>query len=408
MGAARSSRRGWLAILGVMAVACAAQAPRYETLFAQKLKPIASSDEPASCNECHLAGVDLASFLHDDGATTFLSLRDQGLVDLEDVKRSRILALIQMAKPDSPVVTQQVRGRELEAMTAFLEACVADAELVARPKLPADQLARPAADNAAIKFMREDQVQARFRRSLWAEIERCAGCHRSPDNAKQVEQYGDRVNWVVPNDPRATMQRMADRGYFNVDEPTKSLVLLKPTFQIDHGGGPKMVIGDESYAKWIAWIEDYARTVKGQYGSAADLPAEPNEVLIHSDIWVRLEHGGKWSNNAIAIFVRAWDEQAGTWEADPIASATRVVEGPGWQQQLYLRAAAGSERLRQFLRDRRLPAGKYQVTIFVDPSYVPQQGKPAVFGPEQRVGAIEVDRQWGVGYGRMNKLPLPR
>ncbi len=408
MNAARCRRLSALAVVVVMTVAYAAEAPLYESLYAQRLKPLAVSDEPASCNECHLAGVDLASFLHDDGARTFLSLRDQGLVDLDDVRRSRILALIAMAKPDSPVVTQQMRQRELEAMTAFLEACVADADLVARPKLAEDQLARPAADNDAIRYMRSDQVQARFNRTLWAEIERCAACHRSPDNAKQAAQFGERVNWVVAGDPVATRQRMTERGYFDVAQPARSLVLLKPTLQVEHGGGPKMVIGDESYAKWLAWIEDWSRTAKGQYGSAADLPAEPGEVLVHSDIWVRMEHGGRWSNSAVAIYLRAWDAAAGDWEPAPIASATRVVEGPGWQQQLYLRAPAGSARMRQFVRDRRLPDGRYQVTIYVDASYQPQQGQPARFGPEQRVGVMDVERAWGVGYGRMNILPLPR
>lgn len=143
MGLVRRTRLSWLWPVLVVVLACAAQAPRYETLFNQRLKPLAMSDEPSSCNECHLAGVDLRNFLHDTGAMTFLSLRDQGLVDLEDVQKSRILALIQMAKPDSAVVTKQVRQRELDAMTSFLEACVADAELVApseagrRPDCPA-------------------------------------------------------------------------------------------------------------------------------------------------------------------------------------------------------------------------------------------------------------------------------
>ena len=58
--------------------------------------PIFRSPNPSSCTECHLAGVDLKNYILPSHKRTFVSLRDQGLIDLENPGDSKILRLIAM------------------------------------------------------------------------------------------------------------------------------------------------------------------------------------------------------------------------------------------------------------------------------------------------------------------------
>ncbi len=67
-------------------------------VFEKRLKPIFDSPNPSSCTQCHLAGVDLKHYFQPTHRETFLSLRDQGLVDLDKPEKSKILALIEMGK----------------------------------------------------------------------------------------------------------------------------------------------------------------------------------------------------------------------------------------------------------------------------------------------------------------------
>jgi hypothetical protein len=71
-----------------------------QDVFAQRIMPIFKSPQPASCVQCHLAGVDLKSYILPSHEQTFASLRDQGMIDLADPKKSKILALIAMGDTD--------------------------------------------------------------------------------------------------------------------------------------------------------------------------------------------------------------------------------------------------------------------------------------------------------------------
>ena len=54
-----------------------------QTVFERRILPIFKSPNPSSCTECHLAGVDLKNYILPSHEKTFLSLRDQGLIDLD-------------------------------------------------------------------------------------------------------------------------------------------------------------------------------------------------------------------------------------------------------------------------------------------------------------------------------------
>src|SRR5688572_3012622 len=65
-------------------------------IFERRIVPIFKSPNPSSCTECHLSGVDLKNYILPSHEQTFVSLRDQGLIDFENPADSKILRLIAM------------------------------------------------------------------------------------------------------------------------------------------------------------------------------------------------------------------------------------------------------------------------------------------------------------------------
>ena len=107
-------------------------------LFERRILPIFKSANPSSCVQCHLAGVDLKNYIRPSHEETFLSLRDQGLVDLDNPRASKILRLISMneaEKSGAALIHEKVREQERAAFTAWLEASCRDAKLRSAPPL---------------------------------------------------------------------------------------------------------------------------------------------------------------------------------------------------------------------------------------------------------------------------------
>lgn len=82
---------------------------------------------------------------------------------------------------------------------------------------------------------------------------------------------------------------MLEAGLIDTDEPEKSLLLMKPTMQIEHGGGQKMVVGDRTYKQFRQFIKDYASVVNGKYAKTDELPEPSEEVSAVMDIWLKIE-----------------------------------------------------------------------------------------------------------------------
>jgi hypothetical protein len=98
-------------------------------VFEKRILPIFRSPNPSSCTQCHLGGVDLKDYILPSHEKTFRSLRDQGLIDLTDPKGSKILKLISMREArteGAALIHEKTRRAELEAFTAWIEACAAD------------------------------------------------------------------------------------------------------------------------------------------------------------------------------------------------------------------------------------------------------------------------------------------
>lgn len=96
-------------------------------IFNQRILPIFKSEKPSSCVQCHLSSVDLRDYILPSAEKTFVSLRDQGLIDLDAPENSKILKLIRMGDKDADegarLIHAKMRQAEYEAFAAWIAAC---------------------------------------------------------------------------------------------------------------------------------------------------------------------------------------------------------------------------------------------------------------------------------------------
>lgn len=123
-------------------------------VFEQRIMPIFRSPKPSSCVQCHLSAVDLKNYILPSHEKTFVSLRDQGLIDLKNPKDSKILQLIAMGDKDrdqgAKLIHEKMRNAEYEAFANWIEACCSDEKLRSLPALKKEDYARPEKSDAII------------------------------------------------------------------------------------------------------------------------------------------------------------------------------------------------------------------------------------------------------------------
>src|SRR5262245_32017224 len=377
-------------------------------VFEKRLKPIFDSPNPSSCTQCHLASVDLKQYFRPTHTETFLSLRDQGLVDLEKPEKSRILALIDMGKGEkgAELIQEETRKKEYEAFADWIKASAADPALRTAPKLDADKLAGPARPAEVIRHARKDRLLESFENTVWAMRFRCLSCHIEghPENQKKVAEFGERVAWIKKGGAEATLKYLMDSKLLDTQEPTKSLLLLKPLGEVEHGGGVKFLIGDEGYKAVRSFLEDYAKVVNDKYEAKKDLPARPTVESFGTEIWFKLANTPPaWGDKLLLVKVFAWDAAKEKWEDSPIASTDRKVWGGGklFQHTLTLHADRGSGRAKAVKARSALPEGKYLVKVYVDAADRLAKNWTAALGEKDYVGSVEVRSAWPTGYGKM-------
>ena len=123
---APSTLRHWFVLaLAGCCTACATKEPQPDRnaceeaatdVYRQRIEPVLMSDQPASCNQCHLSGVDLGLFVRDTPCETMACLVERDLVDLEAPEESTILSWIERASPDSELITEQVIRAEYDKL----------------------------------------------------------------------------------------------------------------------------------------------------------------------------------------------------------------------------------------------------------------------------------------------------
>jgi len=380
-------------------------------VFEKRILPIFKSPDPSSCVQCHLSGVDLKNYILPSHEQTFVSLRDQGLIDLDRPEKSKILALIQMGekeKGQAALIHQKVRQAEYEAFADWVKRSAQDPRLRELPKLKADKLAGPKRPVEVIRHARKDRLLESFTNNIWALRFRCMSCHSegTAESRKLVAEHGERVAWFKSDGPEATLAYLRQSRLIDTDNPEKSLLLRKPLNEVKHGGGKKIVPGDQGYKAIRAFLEDYARILKDQYPDAGSLPkAGDNLIRFGSNIWLKLANTPPaWGDKLLQVTVYAWDAEKKDWEAEPIATSDRVVWGMGkqWQHTLTLLAASGSRRATAWSKGKpALPRGRHLIRVHVDQDGHLGKDWQAVLGDGDYAGRAEVSSGWPEGYGSM-------
>ncbi len=419
-------------------------------LFERRIMPIFQSEKPASCVQCHLAAVDLKDYILPSHEQTFVSLRDQGLIDLAAPEKSKILTLIQMGERDrdnrARLLHEKTRRAEFEAFAAWIAACCNDPALRDLPRLSETELAKPERPDEVIRHARMSRVVDSFVRNVWSQRMRCFPCHtpheidlNNPQHRVAVERHGDYVKQygqrmhVFAETPEATLQswivksRRPTSGHLpmiNIEEPEKSLIVLKPTSKlppkkddgtfekpsydepVSHMGGLKMHVDDPSYKALIAWLRDYSNVVGDRYLSVDDLPADnwyaTQHVLLLQDTprdWPEL--------GRVQLLIHGWDRQRKAWHETPIAftqnsvTPRRMVGGP-----LFVFRTDGSEE--QVDRDSEsatLPNGKYLIKVYLDKQRRLADDPTILLGEEDYVGQTEIDARWRKGFPEALRVP---
>lgn len=391
-------------IIAVMLVcthgAVADEKPSPQQVFDQRIMPIFRSEKPSSCVQCHLSAVDLKNYIRPDAKQTFLSLRDLGLIDLDKPQESKILHLINM-QPDgqqrgAALIHERNRKAEYEAFAAWIKAAAADPALRNVPPLDRSGLARPDKPGDVIRHNRIDRVVESFTRNVWALRFRCIHCHM-PGGLKfdkHVEKHGEKMGWLRADGPRATMDYLVEKKLVNLDEPEKSLLLLKPLNEVEHGGGQKMLRGDADYMAFLNWIRDYARVTKDEYDKAEALPARPG--FTGSEIWLRIEGLPEaWVDRTGLMTVHAMTDGGDGWSKHHAAITTFTVrKGP--RLGIF---AHGFLMVRSRKNDQPgLRPGRYLVKMHLEPGPRKTSDFEEALKTARTVKSIVVNTDWRPGF----------
>ncbi|MEO1525279.1 MAG: hypothetical protein AAFX06_07575 [Planctomycetota bacterium] len=424
-----------------------ADEPTPESVFETRLKPIFDSPNPSSCVQCHLSAVDLKHYILPSSRETFLSLRDQGLIDTERPSESKILHLISMGDSDPDDLSRRIHSKnrkaEYDAFSNWIDACCQDKELLAAKPTKAGSKAGPSHSNNLIRHARKDRVLDSFVRNVWSQRMRCFPCHtpneldaENPMHRKPIERhrdfvkkYGARMN-IFKGSPSETLRsliassRILGNGQrlkgnqlplINLEMPAMSLLVQKPVAKlpakdpdgkigepsseipVSHMGGIKMHKGDQSYKAWLHWLEDYSASVSGGYRSDDELPKDnwyPTQHVVRikgiPKTWPKL--------STVQVFVHRWDDDTNDWAEESIAftqslvTPRRIVNG-----SLFV-LATPDQRKHLDPIDTTLESGKVQLRLFLDRDKVLAESPTRLLNDREPDATSVFDAAFGTGF----------
>lgn len=254
------------------ALACAEKG---QAIYERRIAPVLADDRPKSCNQCHLAGVDLGLFVRETPCQTMACLQELELVDLADPQASTVLGWIGRAEPTSPLITAEVIAAEYDGFLEWIEhaaecgkyECAGVACEAGKGDPFCENELEPRSAQAAELDQggcSELELERLFRNSVYASRGRCYPCHFSGDTRADpraprfIEQSG-----TCDQSSLVTMRNVINSGLVSVDGPSESLLLLKPLAEseggVPHGGHDKF-FGEEdpAYVNFLYWLSRYA------------------------------------------------------------------------------------------------------------------------------------------------------
>ena len=363
-------------------------------IYARRVLPLLESKDKSSCTECHLRGVELKDFLSTDPAKTFSELRGRGWIDTREPEKSKLLAFISRAPEAGDPLLEKVRTAESSALREWIIAAVADPDLLKQSLPKNTDLDLPL---EFIRHARQDRVAASFADAVWSQLGRCVNCHSPDRNSKQLKEHGEKMSWIVPGNPYATLRLLTDRKLIDLDKPEESELRTKPLELVEHGGGPKFPLGSDTDARWTAFLIDYAKTVRVDgYGTGDEFPKLPPRHSWLSELQIKLTDLPDQFDDQLMTVTLHRNLGEGRVEDKPVALGQSIANPKQnvWQNALtvYL-AVEPKSGMQQFSKAidiaAAIPKGKYTLRVTADlPS-----------SPTQKILALYVfDAPWTRGY----------
>ncbi len=259
-------------------------------LYDERIDPLFRDDQPSTCNQCHLNGIDLDQYVRATPCETYACLVEQRLVDERRPERSKILTWIERAQPKSTLITQDVIDAEYSAFFEWIsfnarcEQCDAvqcpissdagtfcpDESHDSHDSVDGGLIGGGSVDGGACG---QSDIDALFRSRVYSLRGRCSPCHFNlPENEQYEAPLWIEVTPDCETGSKVTLNNILSSGYVNLAEPEQSLLLLKPLPEsrggIAHGGGDKFDNTDDpGYRSFLDFIE---RLVECQASSNSD------------------------------------------------------------------------------------------------------------------------------------------
>jgi hypothetical protein len=254
---------------------------RTSAIFDEKVAPLLASDQPKTCNQCHLSGIDMSLFVRDTMCETRACLYEYGLVDPDNVDDSLVLAWIARAHPDSELITEQVIQGELDGFKAFLSqltscsnaSCEGTKEATCSTAAKGGSKCARADEPPDVTPTSEElgcspvAIETAFRDNVYAWRGRCFPCHHSDQTlADKLAPRWLSVEGTCDAGAVQTLRTVIDAGYLNSDTPEDSLLLRKPLALaaggVEHGGGEKFHDQtDFAYQSFLSFIQYWSSCV---------------------------------------------------------------------------------------------------------------------------------------------------
>jgi hypothetical protein len=243
-------------------------------LYERRIAPLLADDRPSTCNQCHLAGIDLSLYVQATPCATMACMVDQGIVDLQAPDASVVLSWIERATPTGGITEATIES-ERQAMLEWIELVAAcDGELCE----PVDEPCGHPPDETDCEFpapvyeqmplddpgdCEDVTLELVWREKVYSWRARCFPCHFDSHDA-DFEEAPPFIATGECNAGSLTTLRNAERaGYLDADDPMRSLLLTKPLVEelggVEHGGGPKLHALDEpTYLDFAHFVQRWA------------------------------------------------------------------------------------------------------------------------------------------------------
>lgn len=156
------------------------------------------------------------------------------------------------------------------------------------------------------------------------------GCSGAPCHGK----FGGRGDFqlslltLAPEDDYDPIVHGARGRRVNLQEPDQSLLLLKATFQVPHGGGVRLEKGSPEYQTVLNWLKDGAPFAAVD-ARVESLTVEPAQTVLAPGGKLQLKVTAKWSDGRVEDITR---KAIYTSADEPVASVspTGLVTGQRW------------------------------------------------------------------------------